>query len=597
MATVAQPEYEPVLMADPLVKMHQYVAGVLSGEIVVCELVRQAVERHVHDLETAEKRGLYFDEDEARYTVQFIETLRHSKGKRWAGKRLIQEPWQAFIVGSLFGWKRYDEDSEDWVRRFNTGFISTGRKTGKSTEIAAIGHRLFVGDNEPGAEVYTAATKFDQAKIVHEEAKRMVRKSPGLRNLVEVRINNLYMPSTESKYVPLGADRGTEDGLNVHAALVDEIHAHATRGLWDVLNSATGARDNPMILAITTAGEAGNPDTIYHELKSHTIKVLQGIVTDDTWFGFIATLDKDDDWSDEDVWPKANPDAPYRPEKRRDLRKKVRFAKTTPGAVPDLLRRCFNVDVDSLEPWVTDEAWTACSGGGYYEGWDGFYPPQRIINQFRDRPCYVGGDLSSLSDLTSLVFCFPDEGQTIDVLPFCWCPHDNAIGRTRDKRVPYMQWSEMGRLRLTEGNSVDYDELRHLLVTARDTWRWDIKQVRFDPNNARYLITKLAEEDGFVLDQTLFEHLQTTGHMNEPINTTEAAVINGRLRHGGHPVLRWCVSNVKIYRDTGGRRRFDKKKSTEKIDAAVAMAMGVGEALVEPAMQVSVYETRGVTFG
>ena len=572
---------QPELKAKPLpAKVGEYVDGVLSGEIVTGKLARLAVERHVIDLQTAEERGLDFIAYEAADSIEFIECLRHSKGK-WQGELLILEPWEAFITASLFGWKQYDAETAQWFRRFNTGFISTARKTGKSTLLAAYGHKLFGHDGEPGADVYTAATKRDQARIVHGEAIRMVRKSPGLSRLVKISRDNLFMPSSESKYEPLGADMGTDDGLNVHGALVDEVHAHSTRGLWDVLESATGMRDNPMLLGITTAGEAGDQESIYWELKNHSIKVLQGIIEDDNWFAYIATLDEGDDWTNERVWPKANPDIPHRPTKLRDIRKKVNKAKTTPGAVPNLRRKTFNVDVESLEPWIPDEQWVLCNGGDFYDD-NGLKP--EVIERFRGRSCCVGGDLSSLKDLTTLQFAFYDG--TVDVISFCWCPRKNAEGRTRDKRVPYMQWAERGRLTLTEGNSVDYDALRHLLRTARDDWKWDIGHISFDPSNARYLVTKLIESDGFNGENNgedqVIEQLQTTNGMNEPINVTEKAVLDGDLRHGGHEVLRWCVSNVKVFTDTGGRRRFDKKKTTEKIDLAVGTVMAVYRAVMQP---------------
>lgn len=558
-----------------------YIDGVLSGAIVVGELVRLTVQRHVDDLVTAESRGLRFNHPSdgkaglppADYAVRFIECLPFTTAE-WAGQSFTLQPWQAFIVEMLFGWYKRNSKGE-WVRRFNTAFVSVGRKNGKSTLGAAIGLLLFVGDQEPAAEVYTAATKYKQAKIVHEEAKRMVRKSPTLRKLVTVLRDNLSVASTDSKYEPLGKDAGiTDDGLNVSGAVIDEVHAHPDRELWDVLDTATSARRNPLLFAITTAGVAGDSTSIYSELKDYTARVVRGVIDNDSWFGFVATLDKDDAWDDESVWPKANPNLGVSV-KLDDLRDGAKYARATPSAVNNFRRKHTNEDVADHNEWVSDAHWSKGNAGDYYDK-EGLYGiSQETIERFAGRPCVVGGDLSSVSDLTSLVFAFPDDDESVDVITFVWCPRDNALGRTREKRVPYSAWADQGQLFLTQGDSIDMDELRALLRTARDEWKWNIRTIAFDPHNARYLITKLIDEDDFAEDE-IIEHQQTCGHMAEPICRTQQLLLDGKLRHGGHKPLRWCVSNVIVWTDTGGRERFDKQKSREKIDCAVAMVMAVG---------------------
>ena len=558
-----------------------YIDGVLSGEIVAGELVRLTVQRHVDDLVTAESRGLRFNDPAdgkaglppADYAVRFIQCLRLTTAE-WAGQQFILQPWQAFIVETLFGWHKFNSDRQ-WVRRFNTAFVSVARKNTKSTLGAAIGHMLFVGDGEPAAQVYTAATKLKQAKIVHEEAKRMVRRSPTLKKMVTILRDNLSVASTDSKYEPLGADAGlTDDGLNVSGAIIDEVHAHPDRELWDVLDTATGSRRNPLLFAITTAGVAGDSTSIYSELKNYTARVLRGVVDNDSWFGFVATLDKNDAWDDESVWPKANPSLGVSV-KLDDLRKKAKYAKATPSAVNNFRRKHMNEDVADHNEWVSDKHWSKGNDGDFYDP-DGPYGiSQDTIERFSGCRCVVGGDLSSVSDLTSLVFAFPADDESVDVITFVWCPRDNALGRTHEKRVPYLAWADEGQLFLTQGDSIDMDELRGLLRTARDEWKWDIRSIAFDPHNARYLITKLIEEDDFAQDE-IVEHQQTAGHMAEPICRTQSLLLDGKLRHGGHKVLRWCVSNVIVWTDTGGRERFDKNKSREKIDCAVAMVMAVG---------------------
>jgi len=568
--------------------VHAYIAGVLSGEIVACKYVKQAVQRHVHDLATGEKRGLWFDEEDAKLHLQFTRMLRHSKGE-WAGQPLMDEPWQAFIEWCIFGWKK----KADGTRRFNTAFVSVARKNGKSTRGAAVGIKLTAADGEPAAEVYSAATKRDQAKIVHNEAKRMVRKSPCLSSVMKVMRDVLHVPATESTYQPLGADADSTDGLNLSGAIIDEVHAHKTRDLWDVLETATGSRRNPLMFAITTAGDAGDQESIYAELKDWTVKVLSGVVEDDSWFGIIYTLDEEDDWTDETVWIKANPNLGVSV-KLDDLRRKCRKAMQTPDAVANFRRKHCNQETTRSNPWMPTEdgtPWHACSGGDFY-GPNGI--TEETIGRWRGREVYVGCDLSSISDLTAMGFASFNDDEQVEALVQAWCPRENAVGRQRDKRVPYLTWAEEGLLTLTQGNSVDYRELRAFLRNARDEWGWNLIRIVSDPSNARHFLTELVEEDGFD-HEMVDEHLQTTDKMNDPIGLTEKLILDNQLRHGGHKVLRWCVSNAITYSDTGGRRRFDKKAIREKIDLCVAVTMAVGQLMLN-IQGPSAYEDRGVMY-
>ena len=574
---------------DP--RFDEYIKGVLSRQIVTGRLVQLAVERHVRDVETAADRGLFFDAEEANFAVDFIECLKQSKDP-FAGQPLRLEPWQVFIVGSLSGWMIFDAKFRSSSRRFRHSFVSVAKKNGKSTLAAAMGHKLAWGDGVQGAEVYTLATKLQQARIVHEEARRMALQSPSLRKMLTIQKKNLSCEESGSKYEPLGADVVHDEGINPSAALIDELHLHETRAAWDMIDASTITRRNPLLFCITTAGDAGQTESIYHELKDYTIQVLEGTLSDERWFGFIATLDKkgvagaeaDDDWTDERLWVKANPNLGVSLQ-LETLREKAVRARKIPAEVASFRRRHCNQDTYSLTPWVDVARWNACPKTDWYDRL-GLRP--EVIEAFRGRECAVGCDLSSVSDLTAMVFAFPAE-QTggIDVLPFAWCPRENAVGRQRDKRVPYLEWAEAGQLFLTEGDSVDYDALRALLRRARDDWGWVIRRIAFDPTNARYLVTKLVEEDGWrlaagegkVIDGEVYERLQTTAGMNDPIGLTEKLLLDKRLRHGGHQPLAWCVGNVIVWTDTGGRRRFDKKKGREKIDLAVALVMAVSDAM------------------
>ena len=575
MATVAS--QHDIHSADPIDRFDDYVEGVLSGEIIACDLVKKACQRHTNDLERVARGELpfRFDGDMVINAIQFIECLPMCKGREFANKPLILEPWECFIVGSLFGWV-----DASHLRRFRVGYIEMARKNGKSTLAAAIGVLLFLFDGETGAEVYSAATKRDQAKIVHNIAKQMVLKTPALRKLVDVLRDNMSCELTGSKYEPLGADANTTDGLDISGAIVDEIHAHRTRELWDVLETGTGARTQPLIFGITTAGRDDGGESICWEHHQHTASILDDIYEDDSWFGMIYTLDDGDDWTDEANWLKPNPNLGVSVS-LEDLRRKCKKAEKNPGAQMTFRQKHMNLWVAGSRGWLAEPLSIII--------WNENSDPTMAPEAYRGRECAIGGDLSSVSDLTALVAAFPDGNGHVDVLPKCWCPRDNAIGRSRDRRVPYMTWANEGLIELTEGSSVDYDALREYLRTARDKWGWDIKRIAFDPNNARYLVTKLVEEDGFAAS-VVVEHIQTVAHMNEPISETERLLLDRKMRHGGHDVLRWCASNAIVYQDSGGRRRFDKKKSGDKIDLVVGMAMGVWHAMAVTAKGPSYYE-------
>jgi len=569
-------------------RINDYVRDVLAGRVVVGRLIHCAVERHLDDLartaaaKTTKLRTAWpyiFDAEEATFAIDFAECLRHSKGE-WAGQRLRLAPWQCFLVGSLFGWRHRTTGA----RRFRTAYVEVARKNGKSTLVAALGHKLFVADNEQGAEVYTAATKLAQARIVHEESKRMARSSPGLKKLVEINRDAIYCQATNSTYRPLGADGGTEDGLNVHGALVDELHAHRSREMWDVLETATGARHQPLLIAITTAGDGNNRQTICWELRSYSQKILDKHHQDPTWFAAVYALDDArydargrevaaaDDWTDPANWPKANPNLGVS-QSLEDLTNKCKKAVETPSAAPNFRRKHLNQWISTLADWLPAGLWEANAGEETWYGPEGLLPEVR--ERYRDKPCWLAGDLSAVSDLTAVVFAFKNDAGGLDLFPFAWCPRETATEKAASRHAPYLLWEDANQLEITEGNSVDYEAIRHLLRQARDQWRWDVRQIGLDPHNARYLCTLLAEQDHF----EVYEHRQGFLSMNDPIKQTTRLLLDKKLRHGNHRPLAWCVSNVVTKSDPAGNLKFDKEKSAEKIDLAVATVMACGMAI------------------
>jgi phage terminase large subunit-like protein len=544
----------------------QYIGDVLSGKQVACEWVRKACERHVRDLETGHERGLWFDEEAAGIAIDFFSLLKHSKGE-WAGQTIHLEPWQQFHLGELFGWKR-----DDGTRRFRTCYLEVGRKNGKSTEMAGVGLFMMLADNEPGAEIYTAATKRDQARIAHSEATRMVKSSPHLRKVIRVVRDNLNIPDTASKFEPVGRDADSLDGLNVHGALLDELHAHKTRDMYDIMETATGSRRQPLMFSITTAGF--DRKSICYEVHEYTQKVLDGIIQDDSFFGIIYALDDEAEWEDERQWVKANPNLGVSV-KLDDLRRKAAKAKEMPSALNAFLRLHMNQWTQAETRWINPEKWAACGQSVDEVGLQG-------------RICYGGLDLSSTTDITALVLVFPPETAEDPYQVLCrfWIPEDSMHERSRKDRVPYDAWVRQGYITATPGNVVDYDWIFE--QADEDMRRYDFREIAFDRWGAAR-VSQVLEEQGMEMVQ----FGQGFASMNPPMKELDKLILQGKLAHGGNPVLSWMAHNMVAREDPAGNLKPDKEKSTEKIDGMVALLMALDRA-TRHGNAGSVYEERDV---
>lgn len=557
----------------------QYVDDVLSGRQVACRWVRLACERHRRDLEEGPDRGLWFDETAAKTAIAFFSLLKHSKGE-WAGRPVILEPWQQFVIWSIFGWK-----SEDGTRRFRTAILEVARKNGKTTMAAGVGLYLLLADQEPGAEVFSAATKRDQARLSHGEATRMAKASPGIRREVRVFKDNIHIPDTASKFEPLGADADTMDGLNVHGALIDEIHAHKTRDVWDLLETATGARRQPMMFGISTAGF--DRQSLFFTQHEYTEKVLQRVIEDDSWFGIIYTIDKrrdsdpedvvDDDWEDERNWIKANPNLGVC-KKWDDMRRKALRAKEMPGALNAFLRLELDVWTQAETKWVNLDHWRACG---------------KAVDELglRGRTCYGGLDLSSTTDVTAFVLVFPpaSEGDDYQVLCRFFVPQDAMNERVRRDRVPYDAWVRNGFVTATPGNVVDYEYVLAQISEDRETY--DVQQIAFDRWGAAHIQTQLQDMGG---EEFLVQFGQGFASMSAPMKELEKLILGHGLAHGNNPVLTWMADNLVAREDPAGNIKPDKEKSTEKIDGMVALIMALDRATRHEGPKRSVYEERGL---
>lgn len=546
-----------------------YMRGVLDGSIPACESIKLAVKRHQDDLESGHERGLRFDRARAEHVIQFFGFLTHSKGE-WAGQPFTLEPWQQFLLWVLFGWTR-----DDGLRRYRVAYVELPRKNGKTTLMAGVGLYLLTADGEPGSEVYSAATKRDQAKLSWSEAVRMVQQSTGLSGMVQHwrSSNALTVEQTSSKFQPLGADADTMDGLNVHGALIDELHAHRTRDVVDVLETATGARRQPLIFEITTAGY--DRTSVCYEHHEYSRQVLQRTIQDDTWFAFIAAIDEGADWRDEDAWAKANPNLGVSV-KLDDLRRKAEKAQHMPAAQNGFRRLYLNEWTQQSDRWIDLALWDLGAGEPVFE------------QALKGRECYGGLDLSAVSDITAWVLAFPDSedpDRAIFLARF-WCPEARLTADTNPYRDQYQAWARQGWMKTTPGDAVDYAYVKKQIL--EDAQQFKLIDLNVDRLFQGYQLSQELTDEGLAV----FGMGQGFYGMAVPMREFERRLLAGKLQHGGNPVLRWMAGNVAVKQDPAGNLKPDKAESQGKIDGIVALLMALDRAMRRNEEQKSVYEER-----
>lgn len=533
--------------------------AVVANEVVACSLVKQACVRHLRDLEIGAERGLVWNAAMAQWHIGFYpKFLRHSKGE-WARQPLELAPWQKFIVGCVFGWHR-----ADGTRRFRYVYEEVPRKNGKSTKLAGVGIDMLVCDEENGAEIYAAATKKDQARIIFDEAKRMVASSPGLSSEVTRLKLNLSVERTSSKFEPLSSDENTLDGLNPHCVLIDELHKHRNRSLLDVMDTAVGARRQPLIWIITTAGD-DSPESVYAAENDYATKVIKGDVEDDNVFAFIATIDKGDAWDDPKTWEKANPNLGISV-KLDDLKRQAVKAQKSPQALSAFMRLRLNVRSASIESAIDMQVW-AQNGG-----------KRRDPIELKGRKCWGGLDLSSKIDISAWVKLFePDEpGGRFIVVPRFWMPADTLEARIeKDRGAQYRRWVDEGYIEVTSGNVVDHAEIERAVLA--DNEEFAIQSVAYDPWNATQMSSKLLA-DGV----PMVEFIQGLRSYSEPTKELINWLVSTKLDHGDNPVLRWMASNLKTHRDKNENLMPHKLHSTGRIDGMTSLIMAIGRYIQPP---------------
>lgn len=523
-----------------------YAKKVVAGKIIAGKSVILACKRHIKDLKKSKRKDYpyYFDVDEANKAFLFAyKFCRHSKGE-WAGHPLELEEWQKFCVGNIFGWKRKDDDT----RKFVYFYIQVARKNGKSTLMAFIGVYVLVCDGESGAEIYSAATKKDQAKIIFDEAKNMINASPELKGLLTVYRNNISFERMLSKFEPLSADVDSLDGLNVHLGLIDELHAHKNSGVYDILDSAKGARRQPLIGVGTTAGL--NPQCFCHDKYLDYKNILKGSVENEDTFIYIAELDEEDDWTDPDVWIKANPNlgvSVY----PKDLESMCETAKRMLTAQNSFKCKRLNMWVSSTVSWANMEKYNACT----------FQIGQE---ELLGRRCYAGCDLASRNDLASVCLEFPLDNGYYAVLHQSFMPEEKIYDNSRRDNVDYRAWINAGYIIATPGNVVDFDWIEEYI--RNQAQKYEITEVCFDPWNATQMAAHLIDE-GF----NCVEVRQGYKSLSEPTKDLCGVIEDSKLVHFDDPVLRWAVGNVVSQSDENDNIRPSKAKSSSKIDPAMAL--------------------------
>ena len=447
----------------------EYANAVVSGELPACKWVQLACHRQLRDLDREGTADFpyWWEPALANRVCQFIELLPHVKGE-WARerKRLELQPWQIFRLTTVFGWI-----NEDGYRRFKTAYNEMPRKQGKSSETSGVGLYLLTADGEPGAEVYSAATTRDQAQITWKDAKQMVDRTPGLqaRFGVATSSHTVFVEHTNSVFRSLSRDQGgNHDGLNVHGGLIDELHAHKTREIFDVIETGTGARKQPLLWLITTAGF--NRAGICYEQRAYVTKILEGVVQDESYFGIIYTIDEEDDWTEPSSWAKANPNwnGSVNPE---DIERKARKAMTMAAATNNFLTKHLNVWVNADTAWMDLQAWDKCGN------------PERTLTQYEGRKCWIGLDLASKIDVAALVLLFEDDDGW-SVFGRYYIPEDAA---DEGRNQHYAGWARQGLVTLTPGCVTDFAFIEEDLREFAS--RFDIQDVTFDPWQATYLAT------------------------------------------------------------------------------------------------------------
>jgi len=551
-----------------------YALRVVNGKENVCDYVQWACQRHLKDLRR-KNWPFEFSEHRANHVLEFVGHLKHYKGP-FAGKAFEPLPWQVFVLANLFGWI----DRKTGRRRFRRAYIEIPRKNGKTFLAGAIGLYGLFADQEEGPEIYTAATSKDQASLAYKDSRALYDACAPLHDYGKATFYDLQFPERKGVMKPVSSESKRLDGLNPHFAIFDELHAwEPVKGeaLWDVFADGMGARAQPLILCITTAGF--NQMGVCWKQREFVINMLRGNkgYDDDKYFGMIFTLDEGDDYRDRRMWKKANPNLGQGKEEEY-LEGQVKEAEQMASRENAVKNKQFNIWTKAETKWLDVERWSKLSVDFFDDG------------ELHGQRCFLGVDLSATRDLTATVYMFPStrERRTLFLYPRFFIPEETLEIRARKEKIPYPDWHREGFIQATPGNVVDYDFIREDINSHKELF--NIQEIGIDPWNMAAIAPKLIE-DGFEVVQVR----QGYASLSSPCKEFEKLILQERIHHDGNPVMNWCVENVTVDRDPADN--IKPKKDTNqffRIDGVSAAVTGLARLLEEEGQRESVYEHRGL---
>lgn len=535
-----------------------YARTIIRGEVPACKWVRLACERYMNDFK---RRDIRFDLAEAERVVAFAESFRHYKGE-WAGERIRLEPFQKFALMNLFGWKR-----KDGLRRFRYCHFEVPRKNGKTILAAIVGLYLLAADEEGGAEVYNAATKKDQAMILWKDARVLVERCKDSDFLDQFHIKKnpavIELEWLEGFMKPLGRDTDgeTTDGLNPHGLIEDETHAWRAAGFWNVLNSALGARSQPLTFMITTAGHY--LESVGHTHHNIAKRILSGESGDegDDYFAIIYSIDEGDKHDDLASYAKANPLWGITVTEPK-VRSQLALSNADPAILRETKTKWLNIWLNEAGGWLDMEKWKKCHLD---------FDPKKL----EGLRCYTGLDLAMTRDLSAKVNIFPPQAwlERWTVIAKFWCPMADIGSRSKRDKVPYQSWAEKGFLIPTPGEVTDHGYIHRDILADEDLY--DVQAVGYDRTFSHHIIQPLLDEGVNML--TVSQGILTISPYAKAL---ERLVIEAeKFNHFNHPILTWCAGNTVVTSDANGNIKPDKKRSGEKIDGTIALIMALGAAL------------------
>lgn len=543
--------------------IEEYYQYLLDNPEKACHKILTVYKKLVNDIKKPKKVSFFnkiteenethtyiYNEKRAVLPIEFIERFcRHSKGK-WAGQPVVLELWQKAFISALFGFV----DKDTGIRKYKKGALFVARKNGKSTIDSGLGDFMLTKDGEGGAEVYSIATKKDQAKVVWEEAKRMVKKSPALNKRIRCLVGGMYYDATESFFKALASDSNSLDGLNAHFVIADEVHAWKDKNLLDVMYDSMSAREQPMLLETSTMGTIR--ESVFDSEYEYFTDIIDGYegksqTVDETVLPVIYELDNPNEWQDEKKWYKANPGLGTI-KNIKDLRDKVNRAKNNPSELVNLLCKDFNIRQNEQDKWITFDI---ANNEETYN-----------IEDLFDNYAVGGVDLSSTTDLTCATLLIVKGGKKYVIQQY-FIASDRLEFKIKDDKIPYDKWEQRGLVTVCEGAKVDYSKVTEWFLKMKEEYEIVPILVGYDPWNSNYWVDEMITNKFKML-----EVRQGAKTMSNPMKQLEADLIEKNVNYNNNPILKWCLCNTAVKVDDNENIRPVKgQKQRARIDGTVSL--------------------------